>query len=309
MGKKYLLLGGTGLVGRALTESLLSQNCEVKILTRSKHQSDNPNLSYHQWNPENGSYDYEILRDIDTVIHVAGEPIFEKAWKGEAREELRTSRQKMLKIIISGCEKLDLSLPQLTIASAVGYYGYFHDNPKQFSEEDVPLVYDNNAFPARIIRGFENYIDRIRPYFDCVSVLRLGVVLSREGGYYARLRPVIKLFLGSAFGDGQAHMPFIHIEDLVSMFHFVEGKAGIYNAVCPEDLSLMKFNILLNKYLNRFPLLPKVPRFIIERIFGEKSVMLLDGQSVSARKMLDAGFEYQYPDLKSCVKQLESPAP
>jgi len=306
--KTYLILGGTGLVGRALTREFLKKGHQVKVLSRSDKHQNSQGLSFYSYDAKKLEFDYSILQGVDVVIHTAGEPIFERSWKNEqVREELLTSRANLLRMLIKACEKTGFVIPQLTLASAVGYYGYHDDNPKRFDEDSRLMGSDLNFFPAKIIRLFERTAKNIEQHTNCLTVLRLGIVLSRDGGYYAKLRPSIKWYAGSLLGDGISHIPFIHIDDLVRLFEFTQGKPGIFNAVCPEDLSNKKFNFLLNKYLNRYPIIPQINSVFIRLIFGEKSCLLLFGQSVEPKRTLEAGFEFLYPDLESCVKQLEAP--
>jgi uncharacterized protein (TIGR01777 family) len=141
---------------------------------------------------------------------------------------------------------------------------------------------------------------------------RIGVVLSKDGGALKRLLPLFHLGLGSAVGSGKQYMPWIHIEDLVSVFYealFNSNYTGIYNAVSIEETTSNSFSKHLAKSLSKPFFLPRVPAFALKLVFGEMANVLLEGSRVSNKKLVNEGFQFKYPTLSEALREIISDYP
>jgi uncharacterized protein (TIGR01777 family) len=164
-------------------------------------------------------------------------------------------------------------------------------------------------FLTQTCTQWENSYQQIQKLSHKNSIIRIGVVLSKDGGALKRLLPLFKLGLGSAVGSGKQYMPWIHIDDLVSIFHealFNPIYNGIYNAVSTEDTTSNSFSKQLAKVLSKPFFFPNVPTFILKLVFGEMGNVLLEGSRVSNKKLKNAGFQFKYSTLEETLTELLS---
>ena len=136
--------------------------------------------------------------------------------------------------------------------------------------------------------------------------MRIGLVLSKDGGVLKRLYPLFKLFLGVPIGSGQQMISWIHENDMVGIIKTaIEDKSfdGVYNAVAPERVDNMEFTKSLLKALNRFsyPTFIKAPSFIVKIIFGEQSDLVLNGLNISSEKLVQSNYKLKFTELSSAL--------
>lgn len=176
---------------------------------------------------------------------------------------------------------------------------------KIFTETDKGY----NDFLSQSCIQWENAYQEIQTLSNKKCIIRIGVVLSKDGGALKRLLPLFNLGLGSAVGSGKQYMPWIHINDLVSVFHealFNSNYNGIYNAVSSEESTNQSFSQQLAKSLSKPFFLPNVPTFVLKLLFGEMANVLLEGSRVSSKKLIDTAFQLQFPSLNEALKDLVS---
>lgn len=294
---KILITGGTGLIGNALCKKLIENGHEVSILTRNLIKSNT--IKYFLWDVNKSTIDEKAFDGVEHIIHLAGSGIAEKKWTDERKKDIINSRVNSSKLILSVLQKRNIQLKSFVGASAIGIYG-MTTSEKIFTENDL----GPSDFLSETCMSWENsYSD-----FDTVSerqcIVRISVVIAKEGGALKKLLPIFKFGLGSGIGTGKQYMPWIHIDDLVSVFYetlFNHSYQGIYNAVATEHVTNNSFSKQLAKSLKKPFFMPLIPAFIIKLMYGEMANVILEGSRVSNGRLMRKGFIFKYPDLKNAL--------
>lgn len=291
-----LITGGFGLVGKELSTLLSQKGFRVNILSRKKSSQKN---TYH-WNVANGFIEKEAIASADYIIHLAGENIATKRWTSYRKKALLESRVLTTKLLLEKVKEYNPNLKRFISASAVGYYGTTSD--KFMTEESAC----GNDFLSEICVAWEKEAQKFQE-FTRVAILRIGVVLSGRGGAYAEIAKPIKLGFGAVLGSGKQSVPWIHISDLCRIFSYIvenEKVQGIYNAVAPEQINQTKLTQCIASSLRRKIYLPNAPSFFLKWMLGERSVILLKGTRVSPQKIIDMGFEFEFPSIENAVDKI-----
>lgn len=297
-----LITGGTGLVGKALTEKLLSEGHEVRILTR-RPSHENALKSFY-WNLEKKEIDEKAFEGLDHIVHLAGTGIADERWTSERKKEIIDSRVNSLLLLASMVQKKNIHLKSFVGASAIGFYG-MNTTEKIYLETD----YGGNDFLSDVCLHWENSYHNLENYSNKTCIIRTAVVLSSRGGALKKLVPLFKSGFGSALGGGKQYMPWIHIDDLVSIYMkalFDPEYVGIYNAVSSEHITNTDFSRQLARALSKPFFMPSVPGFALKVILGKMADMLLTGSRVSNQKLLDTGFRFEFPELKLALTDVIS---
>lgn len=297
--KKVLIGGGSGLVGSRLTDLLMKKGYEVTHLSRSKQSKSW--VKAIQWDVENHQLNFEELEDFDAVINLAGAGIADEAWTEKRKKVIRDSRVNSNLLLKDGLAKLSKKPAFFISASAIGYYG-LHTSDQVYKENDPP----GNDFLAESCIDWETSADQIAKLGIPTSKIRIGLVLSDEGGALAEMEKPFRWGLGAPLGKGNQGMPWVHIDDLCEIFIYIlENKLeGVYNGVAPNGVNNRKFTKVLAKVLDKPLLLPPVPAFIIKLIMGERADLVLKGSLVSCHKIEQAGYNFNYAELESALKEI-----
>ncbi len=299
-GKGILIAGGTGFIGGSLAQAAIHKGHQVRILTRNLSNKQINNVSYFEWDPESAEIDAESLTGVDCIVNLAGENVGEGRWTSSRKRQILESRLQALNLLKSAVEKVDIKPSAFISASAVGYYG----NSLQTVDEDSPA---GTGFLADVTRQWENAAMKLQDINIRTTILRIGLVLSANGGALPKMALPVRMFAGSALGSGRQHMAWIHIDDLCSMIlsaAFNDAWTGIYNAAAPQPATNEEFIKTLARTLHRPVLLPAAPEFALRAALGEMSSMLLEGAPVSPRRALAQGFQFQFPDLAEALDNL-----
>ena len=295
-----LITGGTGLVGKALTKRLILDGHEVRILSRNPKSTDK--IKSFFWNVESQQIDELAFDGIEHIVHLAGSGIADARWTNARKKNIIESRVDSIKLITTVIKKKNIRLKSFVGASAIGIYG-MTTSEKIFSETDI----GKDDFLSFSCTQWENSYKDIETLSEKSCVLRIGVVLSAEGGALKRLLPLFKIGLGSAVGSGKQYMPWIFIDDLVSVFCealFNQNFSGIYNAVASEHVTSKAFSKQLAKSLSKPFFVPNVPAFMLKLLFGEMANVLLEGCRVSNQKLLNTGFMLKYPSISDALNKI-----
>ncbi len=292
-----LITGGTGLLGNHLKKLFAEKNYHVNILSRNPGNTENVFL----WNVEDKFIDTEVFKEAETIIHLAGTSIAEKRWTAKRKKEIIESRTTSTELLYEKLKTTPHRVKTFISASAIGIYGDMND--KWANEDQLP----GTDFSANVCKQWEASVNRISELGIRVVILRIGIVLAKDGGALPQLALPVKLFVGSALGSGKQYVSWIHIDDLCNVFLKAmndEKINGVYNAVAPDPVSNKAFTKALAKILHR-PMWPvRVPSFILRMLLGEKAAIILTSQRVSSKKIISAGFNFQFKNLEDALENI-----
>jgi hypothetical protein len=298
---KVLITGGTGLVGTHLSRKLQGMGYEVAILSRTK-RNDNK-LHTYIWDYNKNEIDKDAINTSDYIIHLAGVNLGERRWTSKRKQLIFDSRIKSAELIYNNIDKENNRLIAFITASAIGYYGAITSD-KVLSEKEPPA----DDFLGQICKKWEQVADRFTDIGIRAVKIRTGVVLAKQGGALSKIIIPIKMGIGSVIGDGNQYLPWIHIDDLCSIyFKAIEDTKiiGAFNAVAPEYTTNRQFMETIVRNLDKPFWFPKIPPIVIKVILGKMSEMIISGSRISSDKIRNSGFVFKYPNLESALKQLE----
>ncbi|WP_133408591.1 TIGR01777 family oxidoreductase [Parashewanella tropica] len=294
---KILITGGTGFIGQALVPLLCTEH-KVTVLTRNLNNAkaklgDIPRfiLNLDQ---------FKNLDNFDVVINLAGEPIADKPWTREQKAKLCHSRWDVTARLVDLFQNSENPPHCLISASAVGYYGRQKVTP--IDEDSAP----HNEFTHHLCQEWERLALLAQTELTRVCTMRIGVVLDSSGGALQRMLTPFKLGLGGKIASGQQGMSWIHRRDVIRVIQYLMNTPscqGVYNTTSPNPVSNKLFSKTLAKSLHRPALFP-LPRFVAEKMFGEMSDILTEGQYVVPQRLLDEGFKFSYPTIDSAMTQI-----
>ncbi|WP_040208864.1 TIGR01777 family oxidoreductase [Neobacillus jeddahensis] len=296
---KIVIAGGSGFIGQKLTEFLLDEGHDVVILTR-KAQNSLGKLSYVKWleegtSPENG------VRNADAIINLAGVSINDGRWSKKHQKQIYESRmiatQELIRIIAILPDK-----PSVLInASAIGLYP--PSNHAVYSEDTVETADD---FLGKTVFDWENMAKQVQQYGVRPVLMRFGVVLGNESGALPLMVLPYKVFSGGTVGSGEQWVSWVHVIDVVRAIIFAienEKVTGPVNVTSPSPVRMKKFGQTISSVLHRPHWLP-VPAFMMKAVLGQKSSLVLEGQHVIPKVLLEAGFNFNYQSLTSALEDL-----
>ncbi|WP_339628011.1 TIGR01777 family oxidoreductase [uncultured Maribacter sp.] len=292
---KVLITGATGLVGSELVSQCHEKGYDVNYLTTSKEKivSD---LNYHGyfWNPTIEEIDQNCLNGVSVIINLAGSSI-SKRWTNEYRQEIIDSRVNSLELLKNTLIKTENhSVKSIISASAIGIYPDSLSNYYTEDEEDV-----DNSFLGEVVDVWENKIDEFEALGLKVAKVRIGLVMSNNGGALPEIAKPVNYYVGAAFGTGEQWQSWIHISDLAGIFlHIASHKLeGIYNGVAPNPVTNLKLVKEIAKILKKPLFLPNIPKFVMHTILGEMAYILFASQRVSSKKIEEEGFIFHYANI------------
>lgn len=298
MAKNILLTGGTGFIGKKITDLLIANGFSISVLSRSDRKNTE-SIHYYKWDPDNNYIDDEAVLKADYIIHLAGEGIVEKRWTKKRKKDILESRTKPVHLIFSILEKHNKKLDAFVSASAVGIYGAY-TNDKICIETTPPA----NDFLGITCQEWEKSVDQINSLGIRTVKIRTGIVLGKDEGFLKKIVPSFKLGFGAILGTGKQYVPWIHIDDLCSVYLKAiqdEEMHGAYNACITDSTTNSTLSKTLAGLFRYSIWLPKAPAFVLKIVLGEMSVAILEGQRVSSDKIQQMGFEFQFTDLERAL--------
>jgi len=297
--KKVLIAGGSGLIGKELIKACADKNYEVAILSRSNKSINGAKVI--QWDLKKGTINGDIS-SYDYIINLTGAGIADKPWTTKRKKVIIDSRVQSADLLKKTLTKSGHRPKAIINASAIGYYG---DSGDTVLTENSPI--QTKEFLSEVCDLWERAGQTLESVTSRLVILRIGTVLSDEGGALDKMVPPIKLGMASYLGSGKQWMSWVHIKDITKMMiHFIEhdNTQGIYNGVSPNPMTNKEFTKVLKKVINRFALVLPAPTLAIKTIFGELSRLVLNSNRVSAEKVMATGFEFSFPDLESALREL-----
>lgn len=306
--KSVLITGGSGLIGRALSELLLAEGYKVFWLSRTKNLS--AKFPSYSWDYTKREIDTEILEEVDIIVHLAGDSIGSGRWKETKKEQIMSSRIDSTVLLLEALRELDLKPDVFISASAVGIYG--NKTTENIYEEKDKTVADD--FLAQVCNEWEKAVEQISKTLGSRTVMiRTSMVLSPESEAFKKMYLPTKFGLGASLGSGKQYMPWIHIQDLCRIYlKAIQDTTlnGAYNASSPQQLRNREFMNTLSRVLKKPKLLPFIPGFIIRMMMGEAAEMVLGGSRISSKKIQEKGFKFLYDNaedaIRNCVEGIKN---
>lgn len=293
--KKYIISGGSGLIGKRLSEMLREKGNTVSVLSRGN------GLKNHKWDIEKAEIDKSWLSETDIIIHLAGAGVADKKWTPSYKNEIYNSRINSTKLLFETLKNNPHSIKTIVAASAIGIYG---NDLNAIADESSSSA---NTFLAKVCKDWEKEVLKFETLGIRVVILRTGIVLSKNGGFISEISKPIKLYVGSALGNGKQAQSWIHIDDLCSIYIKAaedENMKGIYNAVSKKPVSNNELTKKVALRLHKPLLLPNIPKFVLKLLFGEMTEMLLADQNISCKKILSTGFTFKFNDIDSALNDI-----
>lgn len=290
------ITGSSGLIGTALNTALEADGHAVRrIVRRAVRDADREIL----WDLAAGTIESTKLSGIDAIVHLAGENLAAHRWTKDTKTRIRDSRINSTRLLCETLAGLASKPSVLVSASAVGYYGDRGDEPV---DESSP---SGRGFLSELCQQWEAETHPARDADVRVVNVRLGVVLSPDGGALAKMLTPFKLGLGGVIGSGRQYLSWITLDDTVRVIQFSLGAAAVWgpvNAVAPQPVTNREFTKTLGRVLGRPTIFP-MPAFAARLAFGEMAdEMLLSGVRVEPQALRSAGFEFRHPELEPALQ-------
>jgi uncharacterized protein len=298
---KILITGGTGFVGTQLTSRLIQDRHEVTILTRSLKgtKRSSPGISNLEGDPTKKGPWQEAIKNHDAVVNLAGASIFSK-WTEEHKKAIRESRVNTTQNIVEGIPSRPERSFTLFSTSAVGYYGFCGD--EELTEESP----HGDDFLASIAMEWEGEALKARDKGARVVITRFGIVMGEKGGALNQMIPLFKKYIGGPIGSGKQWFSWVHIKDLAEAFTFLLKHpeiSGPVNVCSPNPVRNKDLAKALGKALHKPSFIP-APGFMVKLVLGEFGSVILEGQRVIPRRLLENGFTFQYADINKALQSI-----
>ena len=292
------ITGGTGLVGSSLMRILKLSAYRVLVLSREK--SDDPESILRYWDIEKGVIDPVAVDNADHYVHLAGASVGEGRWTDQKKKEIRDSRIKSTRLLYDTIKGSKRKPKTFISASAIGVFG--HDTGGVLLDED--RIKPGDDFLATVTREWEEEVNKIRELGVRVVILRIGVVLSYFGGAVPIFMKLTKFGLSAPAGSGEQYISWVHLDDLIDLIKYcIEYPRieGTFNAVAPNPVTNKEFTKTMAHIMDKPSFLPNVPGFVLKMMLGEKASIILGGNKVSSKKIIDAGFNFKFDKVDDAL--------
>lgn len=292
---KILITGASGLIGSTLRSSLEERG--HKLLLASRKEPTKPNQI--KWTIDHGFAEPERLEGVDAVVHLAGESISALRWSEEKKRAIRDSRVFGTRSVVEAMAKMERKPKVFIAGSATGIYGDRGD--EEMTESSRP----GDTFLSEVCEEWEAESLKAEELGIRTVLLRTGIVLAKDGGALATMLTPFKLGVGGVVGSGRQYMSWVSLDDEVGAIVFAlehEEIHGPLNVVAPNPVTNQEFTKTLGDVLYRPTILP-LPTFAVDLIFGEMGdALLLDSTRVVPKRLIDAGYEFKYTNLKPALE-------
>lgn len=299
-----LISGGSGLIGTALAKQLAESGHNISSISRSSQTQPpgHPAQSWISWELD------DLIRALDrtdVVINLAGTSIsgpnpLLMRWTKKRKEQIIESRLRAGTLLSEAIAK-STNIPEVFIqASAIGYYG--NTGPGPIDESAQP----GSDFLASVCKEWERSTKSIEELGVRRITARIGLVFSDQGGLLDLLKLPFLLFVGGKIGSGKQYLSWIHIDDLVKGLVFLINNSqtqGVFNLTAPLPVQNQEFARVIGEVVNR-PSWLAIPSILLKLFLGEAATLALDGRSVFPKRLLDAGYVFQFDRVESALSNL-----
>ena len=258
---KFLITGGTGLIGKSIVQLLIEKNHHINVLSR-KRGEDTKQVRYYQWSPKNQTIDFTCIDDVDVIINLAGENIF-GLWTKSKKKKILDSRVKSLQLLKKLIKNRPNNVKQIISASAIGI---FPNSQEIIFDENS--TQKGNTFLANVVKEWEREIESLKAFKINVTTVRIGMVFCELGGIIKVLRLISKSRFLSFIGNGDQKISWIHLNDLTELFYKISQKNynGLIHAVNNNPTTMLDLiTNLTNKYKLKVKLF--IPGLILKSFF------------------------------------------
>lgn len=295
----YIIAGGAGFVGTALSELLLEEGHQVYVLSTKPRKSSHRNLTYVLWDTKQKTIDSTFSIKEAKLVNLAGAGVADKRWTTNRKAEILHSRLDSLQTLYNAIESGQLGITHMVSASAIGYYA---QGTQPYTEESPS---DESYLSTTCVR-WEEAAKAIENLDVSVSIARIGIVMGLQGGALRELSKSLSYRIAGIPSDGRQIYSWIHLKDVCRLLYFLaeNEKKGIFNAVAPEPVSLNRLFEAMIATQGKSVLRLHVPAFILKIILGEMAIEILKSSEVNASKILQSGFIFNFNDIESCMKDL-----
>lgn len=294
-----LITGGTGLVGKALSSFLLKEGYRVIIVSRkAKVATGNSNLLFAKWDVAKKEMDISALQQADYIIHLAGAGVMDKKWTAAYKQEIINSRAQSAQLITESLKNNTNKVKAVISASAIGWYS----PSENIHTEEEPA---DEGFLGTTCKLWEESIQPVKELNKRLVTLRIGIVLSKEGGALKEFMQPLKWGIAAILGNGRQIISWISVDDLCRLFLYAiqqETMNGVYNAVAPNPVSNKLLTLTLAKKMRRFYIPVYVPSFILKIMLGGRSIEILKSAAVSSAKIEAAGFKFTCKTIDAALE-------
>ncbi len=299
---KVIIAGGSGLLGRALTDTLVASGHHVVVLSRdAAGASPLVNARRVQWTPDGTAGEWAAeIEGASAVVNLAGAGLADERWSDERKDELRSSRVLPTRSLVAAI-RLARERPAVFLqASGVGFYGT-EAGDREMDESFPP----GDDFLGQLCVAWEAEAHPVTALGCRLVLCRSGVVLTPEGGILGRLRLPFRLFVGGPVASGTQYLSWIHLDDWLALVTWAlntPAVSGAVNASSPMPVTNAEFSEAFARALKR-PSWFRVPAFALRMVYGEMAgAMLIRGQRAIPKRTQELGFRFEYRTLAEAMQ-------
>lgn len=303
---RIIISGGSGMVGSRLARELAKDGHEVIILSRSPGKNRDrfgPGIKVVGWDGKTAAGWGSLADGADAIVNLvgenlAGDHLIPSRWTETRKHAILESRLQPGHAIVEAVQQAQTKPRLLIQSSAVGYYGPRGD------EKITEGAGHKDDFLSQVCVQWEASTEAVETVGVRRIIIRSGIILDKDQGSLPRMTMPFTFFVGGPIGSGKQWISYISIDDEVKAIRFLleeEEAEGVYNLTTPNPVTNKEFENAIGKVTNRPSWFP-VPAFLMKLLFGEMSMVLLEGQRVLPERLLEAGFEFDYPDAVSSLQ-------
>ncbi|MGD2295200.1 MAG: TIGR01777 family oxidoreductase [Candidatus Aminicenantes bacterium] len=302
--ERVIVTGATGFIGRALCGFLAEKGFEVVVLTRNVAKGKKTfgdRAAAAEWDGKSAAGWQDYANGAYAIVNLAGENIASGRWTPQKKESILQSRLKAAEAVLEAVQSVQKKPRVVVQASAVGYYGSSRDEVRDESSSS------GKGFLTDVTKEWEQSTRAVEDFGVRHVVIRSGVVLGSSGGALLPLVKPFRFFVGGPLGNGRQWLSWIHLRDEVNAIHFLLKRKdlhGVFNLTAPHPLRQKDFARLLGKILGKPSWFP-APRFMLRMVLGQMAdEMLLASQKVVPKRLLEAGYQFLYPEAEPALKDI-----